>query len=208
MTLQLDGDQRWLRAEMMRLCAATGGIPNLPGRVKLKVLDYQLLALAYLTRPYNDADARILEIGTGHGGSGLMLAKAAPRARILSLTTSATEAVSAAIYWRQAGCHGIRARVAASWDYLAANDDEFALVFVDGDHNRIARDLPWFNRTRVGGLFLCHDYSPTDSRTPSAIVFAELNRVADILGRPFDVRIVDEGKVGMVGFYRRVGETL
>ena len=82
------------------------------------------------------------------------------------------------------------------------------MIFVDGDHNRIARDLPWFNRLQVGGLLLCHDYSPEWEWIPSPVVYAELNGMADRLGRAFDVRLVDNGKVGMVGFYRRLGETI
>ena len=99
-------------------------------------------------------------------------------------------------------------RVESSWDVLARDTDAWDLIFIDGDHNRIARDLPWFNRLREGGLLLCHDYSPQDSRSPSGIVFAELNAMAERLGRPFDVRVIDEGKVGMVGFYCGPGETV
>lgn len=210
MTLHLEGDQRWLNRELTRLCAMAGGknVPRLPPAVKLKVLDYQLLALHVLARPYDRPGARILEIGTGHGGSGFMLARAAPHATITSLTTSVDEKEFAESYWRAQSLRNIEALAVASWDYVRADTEDFDLVFVDGDHNRIVRDLPWFNRLRIGGLFLCHDYSPADSRAPSAIVFAELDRVSAILGRSFDVRIVDEGKVGMAGFYRQAGETL
>lgn len=181
------------------------GIPAMP-RVKRKVLDYQMAALFALARRYDRGGGRFLEIGTGHGGSGYMLSRAAPRASITSLTTSEAEQRAAEAFWRESGCRNVWARVVCSWDYLAATSDEFDFVFVDGDHNRIVRDLPWFDRVKDGGLFLCHDYSPQDSRTPSGIVHAELDKMAARLGRPFDVSLVDDGKVGMVGFYRRAGE--
>lgn len=204
--LNFEGDADTLARELAQLCADA---PRMPA-VKRKVLDYQMVALYLLARPYNRTTARMLEIGTGHGGSGTMLAKAAPKAQIISLTTNPAEKVQAEAFWRSQGCLNITALVMASWDYLERTSAAVAcdLVFVDGDHNRIARDLPWFNRLSVGGLFLCHDYSPEGSRAPSPIVYAELNRVAEKLGRPFDVFLVDEGKVGMVGFYRQHGETI
>ena len=205
-TLNFEGDTERLGQEMARLCADP---PRLPA-VKRKVLDYQMLALYILARPYNRTTARFIEIGTGHGGSGYMLAKAAPSAQIISLTVNPAEKGAAETFWRSQGCLNITAIAMASWDYLDRTSAAVAcdLIFVDGDHNRIARDLPWFNRLQVGGLFLCHDYSPEGSRAPSPIVYAELNAMAAKLRRPFDVCLVDEGKVGMVGFYRRVGEMI
>jgi predicted O-methyltransferase YrrM len=202
--LQLEASQSVLERKIRELCPDAPAMPS----VKRKVLDYQMLALYVLAKQCNRPGARILEIGTGHGGSGDMLAKAAPLAEILSLTTEPEEAADSEKYWRAQGCSNVSAQVTASWDLLARKDSRrLDMVFVDGDHNRISRDLPWFNRLRTGGLLLCHDYSPQDSRTPSGIVYAELNRMAERLGRPFDVRLVDEGKVGMVGFYRQRGET-
>jgi predicted O-methyltransferase YrrM len=203
--IQLEAEAATLTRELALMGAA---LPPLP-RVKLKVLDYQLAALWLLARQYNTQGARILEIGTGHGGSGYVISNAAPLAQITSLTAEPREVAAAGELWRRHGCRNIAAQAIRSWDYLSrASDAVYDLVFVDGDHNRIALDLPWFERLRPGGLLLCHDYSPQDSRTPSRIVYEELNRMAADLGRPFDVRLVDEGKVGMVGFYRRDGETL
>lgn len=201
--LHLEGDQAWLLREMSARCPSAPALPA----VKRKVLDYQLLALYWLARQYDREGARILEIGTLHGGSGYMLAKAAPRAHILSLTASEAESAGARRFWQSQGLRHIETRVELSWDLLAHDRTSWDMVFIDGDHNAIARDLPWFDRLREGGLLVCHDYSPQDSRTPSGIVYAELNRMAELLGRPFDVRLVDEGKVGMAGFYRRAGET-
>lgn len=203
MSLCLEGNPADLCREL-----ACEGMPAMPG-VKRQVLDYQMMALYRLARPFNHAHARILEIGTGHGGSAYMLAKAAPLAEVLSLTTSDAEAAAAARYWASQGFGNVEVRVVCSWDLLARKDHrKWDMVWVDGDHNRIARDMPWFNRLRAGGLLLCHDYSPQDSRSPSGIAYAELNVMAEKLGRPFDVSIIDDGKVGMAGFYRRVGEVL
>ena len=206
MNFDANADAEHLAQEMQRLCA---GIPKMPA-VKRKLLDYQMMALYVLARPYNRTTARILEIGTGHGGSGYMLARAAPMAQIISLTTNLAEKAEAQAFWRSLGCLNITAIVMASWNYLERASAAVAcdLIFVDGDHNQIARDLAWFNRVAVGGLFLCHDYSPEGSRTPSPIAYAELNGLTDRLGRAFDVSLIDDGKVGMVGFYRRAGEMI
>lgn len=176
-------------------------MPMLP-RVKRQLLDYQLMALWHFARQYNRKSARILEIGTGHGGSGYMLSRAAPKATIVSLTTSQGEVDAAKRFWAAQRCKNITAVLGSSWDRLDADCSSYEMIFVDGDHNRIVRDLPWFDRLTDDGLIVFHDYSPQDSRSPSSIVFDELNAMSDRLGRPFDVRIVDEGKVGMAGFYR------
>lgn len=197
------GTQAELLAKMQ---ARVPDAPAMPP-VKRKVLDYQMLALYACASCFNRPGARILEIGTGHGGSGYMIGHAAPLATILSLTTNPGEKVEAEAFWRRAGIGGASVTVASSWDYLACDGQKWDLVWIDGDHNRIRLDLPWFDRLKIGGLMLCHDYSPNDSRTPSGIVYSELNAMAERLGRPFDVSLIDEGEVGMVGFYRRKGET-
>lgn len=199
--LDMTGSQETLLAALRNVAKDCPAFPP----VKRKVLDYQMVALYHLARQFDHPGARLLEIGTGHGGSGYMFGHAAPRASIVSVTTNPAE-MAAEKLWRSCGIKQAWVTVQASWDLLAADSAVWDLVFIDGDHNRIARDLPWFDRLRVGGLLLCHDYSPDDSRTPSGVVFSELNAMAERLGRPFDVRIVDEGKVGMVGFYRREGE--
>lgn len=199
----LRGTADQLYQDVQRLCP---NIPQFPN-VRREMLDYQIAALYALARPYNRTGARILEIGMGHGASGYMLAKAAPFAQVISLTVNPNEVVPAHTLWTQSGCSNITPIVEVSWKYLAMTAAfEFDMVFVDGDHNHIAFDLPWLSRLVVGGLFLCHDYSPEGSVSPSPIVYAELNRLAERLGRPFDVSLVDDGRVGMVGFYRREGE--
>lgn len=182
------------------------GAPAMPA-VKRKVLDYQMVALWVLAQRFNRAGARILEIGTGHGGSGYMLAQGAPQAEILSLTIDELGAANARKLWEASGLGNIRVELAASWDYMKARRGKpWDMVWIDGDHNAIRRDLPWFNRLVEGGLLVCHDYSPQDSAKPSAICYAALNEMREKLGRPFDVEIIDDQKMGLVGFYRRPGE--
>lgn len=216
--LKLSGPQRDLEA------ALRGRFPTAPWRmpnVKRKVLDYQLIALHGLAEQFaaRGRDAAFLEIGSGHGGSGYVIARAAPEADFLSLTSSPKEALEVRRFWDSCGI-AASVDVRLSWNLLAEveaaaaarsiRDEELLdFVFVDGDHNRVARDLPWFNYLRPGGLVVFHDYSPQDSRTPSGVVYETLNRVRDdVLRRDFDVLLVDEGKVGMAGWYRRDGEVL
>lgn len=215
----LQGDRSTLMQMLLTMC------PDVPkaAAVKLQMLDYQMAALYILAKRYNRTTARMLEIGTGYGGSGFMLARAAPMAQILSLTTNPVEKAKAQAFWLSQGCLNITALVMASWDFFvktSQHSNAFDLIFVDGDHNKIARDLPWFNRLTpgtatplgsprgmgpsVGGLLLCHDYSLESS----PIVFKELNELAARLGRVFDVRLIDDLGVGMAGFYRRHGEMI
>lgn len=190
---------------MEKLARLWPGAPAMPA-VKRKVQDHEMAALWGLAKTFNQTGHRILEIGTGHGGSGAMLAQGAPKAMVLSLTIDENGAQNAEHLWQSLGLRNIRVARAASWDYLARTQDMWDMIFVDGDHNLIARDLPWFNRLQVGGLLVCHDYSPQDARLPSAIVYERLNEMAARLGRPFDVEIVAADKCGMAGFYRRPGE--
>lgn len=213
-TLHLTGPARSIEATLNEMAP---GIPATPA-VKIQMERYQLMALYVLARQYNHPGARFLEIGTGHGGSAFMLSKGAPLVRnIQSWTVSKAEADIATGLWRREGCMGVTCMLGASWDVLATRERDggpkgshgaLDLVFIDGDHNQIARDLPWFNQLRTGGLLICHDYSPSTARSASPVVFAELNLAARRLGRPFDVTIVDDEQIGMAGFYRRKGEAL
>jgi predicted O-methyltransferase YrrM len=175
--------------------------------IKPGLLRYQAMLLFGLAGQFNRSDARILELGTAVGYSASLIAQGAPLARIVTLNPRQGEIELAQRNLKP--WPNVKVVVMYSWDYLAHTPAvvRFDMVFVDGDHNAIARDLPWFNRLAVGGLFVCHDYTPLGSKKPSPIVYAELNRMAERLGRPFDVSLIDDGGVGMAGFYRREGET-
>lgn len=200
---------RGTEGDLFRALRAQYPEAKLPTGMQYQLRPYQMLALFGLATAYVARGSRILEIGTGHGASGVMLAQAASGAQILSLTTSAKEAKLAAENWQAARLPNISAATWASWDYLvspARARDPLDMVFVDGDHNRIVLDMPWFNELKVGGLFVCHDYSPVGARGASPIVYEVLNRFRDQLGRDLDVEIIDELQTGMAGFYRREGE--
>jgi len=180
-------------------------LEHLPMRAEM--LEYQLLALYGLARQFDRKKVRIAEIGTGQGASALALSRAAPRAAIISLAVNPAEAMLAQSYLRQADCRNVAVVLQASWDYWREHPGEqWHMVFVDGDHNQIWRDMAWWNNLAPGGLFLCHDYSPVDSARPSPAVFGTLNAFRERLGRDFDVLLVDETKTGMAGWYRKAGE--
>jgi len=167
------------------------------------MLPYQLVALYGLAQPWNVKKARILEIGTGQGASAYVLSRAAPRAQIVTLNPNAIEADFARDHLHWAGCHNVEVVAEASWDYLVDYPGpEFHLVFVDGDHRHVLRDLPWFNWLWPLGTMLFHDYSPRACPP----VFEGVNHLGAALGRDPDVLIVDDDDIGMAGFCRRQGE--
>ncbi len=169
------------------------------GRIaKRQILDWQAAALYALAKPYDRGC--ILEIGTLAGYSASVLAMAAPRATITTLNPSRPEAEVARANLRHYPNVAVVER--RSWDFLDQDGSEYDLIWVDGDHNQIARDLPWFNRLKVGGLVLCHDYSP-EACPP---VYRAVNGMAGGL-HGMDVLLMDEFLIGMAGIYRRAGET-
>jgi len=147
------------------------------------------------------AGANILEIGTAAGFSASLLAQAAPLATIVTLNPRDWEVATATNYLEP--WPNVTAVQAVSWDYLDTyNAPELDMVFVDGDHNRIFRDMPWFNLLKVGGLMLFHDYSEVSC--PS--VFKTVRNFMLELKRPLDVEIIDSNLIGMAGIVRRDGE--
>lgn len=179
-------------------------------QVKRQLLEYQGAWLYRLAKHYQ-GKVNILEIGTFMGYSAALMAMAAPRASITTLNPAAGEVIQARR--NLAKWPNVKVLPVASWDYFTTkaprsqeNDEElYDMIFVDGDHRHIERDLPWFNRLKVGGLMLFHDYSPADASHPCPPVYEALNRMAEKL-HGFDVLIIDDGKTGMAGICRREGE--
>lgn len=186
--------------EMLRLAAEMA-----KGSAKQRVYEYQAAALYWLLQPYNRECASILEIGTYYGYTAAVMALAAPRAMITTLNPCAWEYDAARI--NLAKLANVRPLCVHSWDYLKGfSAAELDFVFVDGDHKRIEEDLAWWKWLLVGGMMLFHDYSPNGSGRPCPPVFRALNRWAEKLGRAPDVMIIDEDRVGMVGWIKREGE--
>jgi len=203
MNLILYGSGDELVHELKKRCPHTPPLPM----VQMQMLPYQMMGLYAATWEQCRQGGRILEIGTGFGGSSYMMAKAGPRVEIVSLTVNEKEAKIARNFLDHCGCQNVEIVVQASWDYLAAHpQSEWDMIYVDGDHNRIERDLIWFNQLKPEGLFLCHDYSGGDSFHPSPRVYAALNEMHRRLDRPFDVLLLDDEQTGMAGFQRHEGE--
>lgn len=171
-----------------------------------EVWEEQAAAIAYLASQYDYSGARILELGCNRGLTAGLMQLAAPSALVTTLEPSREMR-------RVARANivplGIVVRPEASVAYLELTKDsgvEYDLIFVDGDHKHIRDDLPWWNRLKVGGLFLHHDYSPLESARPCPPVYEALNDFAARLGRQPDVLVVDDTRVGIWGMYRREGE--
>lgn len=168
--------------------------------IRGQLLPYQALALFHLTQPYNKPGTRVLEIGTFHGYSTAIMAQAMPLAEIITLNPSTTECKTARKNLEQ--WSNVTVIEAVSWEYLATYDEQdepFSVIFVDGDHNRIGRDMPWWDHLAHSGLMLFHDYSPL----VSGVVYATVNRFVDSLGRQLDIMLMDDDKLGMAGIYKR-----
>jgi len=168
---------------------------------KREIAEYQAAALYALTRPYNRAGACILEIGTFWGYSTAIMAEAAPLAEIITLNPKEHEVDEARTYLSP--YRNVRILCKLSWDYLMMYDGPlFDLIFIDGDHKRIARDLPWWEWVAPDGAMLFHDYSPAGTYRECPPVYEGLNRWAEVNRHPLDVLIVDDGGGGFAGFYK------
>lgn len=178
-----------------RQVVSTGHIPGL-------MLEYQYEALYRLALHFDGG--RILEIGCYQGRSALVMALAAPRASILTMSPDAEQVVAAKRNTRGRNVKVIKAR---SWDYLKRDNGTWDMIFVDGNHLRVMIDMPWFNRLRIGGLILFHDYTPLGAGQRAHVEVCEaVDMLGAQIGRKPDVLIVGEQQEGMAGFYRREGE--
>ena len=165
-----------------------------------KTYDYHAMALFLLAQQYNHPGAHMLEIGTLWGHTAAVLALAAPEAHVLTVNTNEEEVVVAR---QKLACYtNVEVRCVASWSLLQTYvGPELDLIWVDGDHKHIARDVPWFRWLLPGGLIVFHDYSGPDSYTPSG-VFWILNACCAIAERSFDVLIMNDRGEGMAGWYK------
>ena len=174
---------------------------NNSGHIYAQMLRYQGMALYTLAKLFNLEGANILEIGTAAGYSTSLMAQAAPLAQIVTLNNRGKECDEARVTLEQ--WPNIEVIQAVSWEFLDTyTGPKLDMVFVDGNHNRVARDMPWFNWLKTNGLILFHDYSVQGS----PIVFDTVNLFAAKLERKLDISIVDSNKVGMAGLFRKDGE--
>ena len=179
---------------------------NVP-HLKREVSEYQGATIYALTSQFNGGS--ILEIGTAWGYSAACMAEGAPQADIVTLNPKGRphgdEVEKARKHLR--GYSGITVLQRTSGDHLVKLSrltewTPYDMIFVDGDHNRVAIDLGFWHWLKPGGLFLFHDYSPEGSWRACPPVFSALNRMRDSLGRDFDVLVRDDREVGLAGWYK------
>jgi len=165
--------------------------------IRAQLLPWQAAALFKLARDYDIPGAMILEIGTGAGYSTVIMAQATPSARITTLNPDSAErstSLPVLANWKN-----IKSVQMSSWTFLDNyTGPQLDMIFVDGDHKRVPKDLPWWDWLASGGLMLFHDYS--EQQCPP--VYRTLNKWRDELGRDFDVLLMDSDGIGMAGFYK------
>jgi len=200
--MKVVGNHEQMLVEAQRNCPdPLGEMLDTVFNVEGMMFHYQCAWLYALAKPYDGG--HLLEIGTYKGRSALVMALACPQAHITTLTVQPEEAQEAA---RALAGHQVGILVVKSWNYLARyKGPVLDLVFVDGDHKQVGRDLGWFNWLRVGGLILFHDWFPAGGLA-QRVCYRTINEFSAKLGRPADVQIVDTEQVGMAGFYRRKGD--
>ena len=172
---------------------------------KREIRLHEAAYLYALARQFNYYGANILEIGTCHGWSASVIAEAAPMAQIVTCTPRLAHVEHAREHLQ------IYPNVAVvqtrSQDYLANYiGPKLDMVFVDGDHENVIDDLPWYNWLKVGGLMLHHDYTPPEApNRPCRPVWEALNNFSEQL-HSADVLLVGENREGMAGWYRQENE--
>jgi len=199
--MNLNGTTQELEKEINSLYPEVRRVLGKNKHIKAQMLPYQAMVLYGLAKSYNREDSYILEIGTAAGFSASIIAQAAPKAKIVTLNSAHHEIEIAQKNLKKR--KNVIVIEAVSWDYLAHYIGPYLdMIFVDGDHRQVKRDMAWFNWLKVGGLMLFHDYSILSSH----IVYETVNKFAGDLKRMLDVVIVDADKVGMAGLYRQNGE--
>lgn len=177
---------------------------------KRETRDYEAALLYIMAAQYNHPCAHIAEVGTCWGWTAAIMQHAAPLARVMTCTPNPNHVIIAR---RNLAPHFPRVEVyeLRSVDWLPLIDeDSLDMVFVDGDHQKVTDDLPFYNKLKVGGLKIHHDYCPdrplcTGPR-PCRWVYQALNDFAERLDHAPDVLLVDHNEEGVAGWYRQEGE--
>jgi len=206
--MKLRGTPDQILDEMVKLAPDVSGAlrsaHDLMRSAKGHIGAHQAACLYVLARAYAFKGADILEIGTLVGYSASIIAEAAPPASIITLNPNRAEAAIA--QKALARFQNVRVEPFKSWEFIHWHEGDFDMIFVDGDHNRILADMPWWDRLKVGGLMLWHDYTPEGAPHPCKPVYDTVNAWRDKLGRPLDIEVIDSDGAGLVGLYRREGE--
>lgn len=177
---------------------------------KREVWRHQAACLYYLASEHvgpRGAEGQMLEIGTALGYSAALLSLGAPEAHLLTINPKLTEYPQALA--NLAPLANVEVWQERSDALLYAwSGPTLDLVFVDGSHlyEDVRADQSWWRWVRSGGLMLFHDWSPAESARPSEPVYRAVNEMAEEMGRPFDVCVVDDRGVGMAGWVRLEGD--
>jgi predicted O-methyltransferase YrrM len=168
--------------------------------LKREVAPYQAATLYDLAKRYDGG--RILEIGTAWGYSAAMMARAAPKAQIITLNPNVEEVKIAKK--NLDSYKNVTVETLKSWQYLQEyKGAPFDLIFVDGDHKRVRADLPFWEHVAAGGIFFFHDYSPDGTPRACPPVYEAVNAFTVELGKTEpDILVVDNTGVGMAGFIK------
>lgn len=178
---------------------------------KRETRDYEAALLYILAAQYNYPGAVIAEVGTCWGWTAAIMQHAAPDALVMTCTPNPNHVKIAR---RNLFRHFPRVQVfeEKSVEFLTRfAPASIDMVFIDGDHQRVSDDLPFYNALKVNGLKFHHDYCPSVEQgctgpRPCRWVYDTLNDFADRLGHPADVLLVDHNREGIVGWYKREGE--
>ena len=173
------------------------------------VEEYQAAVLYHVAKHFHTPGGFALEIGTARGYSASLIGQAVAPDWLITLNPDVNEADT---MQRNLGRFpNVGILYVKSGEFLTSagfsTPKELDFIFVDGDHKHVRDDFPFFNRLRVGGCILFHDYSPDTSYRACPPVYEGLNAMREQLGREFDIAVIDAGGVGMAGFVRREGET-
>lgn len=196
----------WVAARRPSLPLALDTARALIPTFKREVWPHEAAVLYYLAGEYvapRGAEGQMLEIGTALGYSAALLTLGAPEAHLLTLNPKLKE-----LPWAErnlAPLPNVEVRPARSAELLAVYDGPILdLIFVDGSHllEDVRADCGWWPWVRPGGVMLFHDWSPESSARPTPGAYQAINEMAEALGRPFDVCVVDDQQVGLVGWVK------
>ena len=162
---------------------------------------WECMLLAGVGTWFNFEGARIMEIGGCKGGSAAIWAEAAPKATIHTLEPAQRYQKELARNLKP--YPNVKIHQAFSWQHFEATADDnlqWDLVFVDGSHVFVHKDLVWWNRLKIGGLMLFDDFTPRIY----PVVCAAVRDLWECMGHEsIDIRINRRNRAGMAGVWKR-----
>lgn len=201
--MELRGTQQDLMMLLSRPGSDVAQVVKTLARIPSQLLYPQQALLYVLATKQRHVGGQFLDIGTGAGHSAALMASVGMGVHVVTLEPRPRAIARASAYL--AGFGNVQLLQEASWDYLKRYEGpELAMVFVDGDHKRVARDMGWYQKLMRDGLILFHDYTPSGAVRQCPNVWAEVNKMAEWAGQNQpDVMMILADDTGMAGFYRR-----